>query len=73
MVRSVISDDKLYLAKDAVTLDHGFKLIRKDSDVKKMVEAVKEAGTRVCKIHAFHSWYNADPPVVSDPQVSRLL
>lgn len=73
MVRSVVSDDdKLFFAKDAVTPDHGFKLIRKDSDVKKMVEAVKKAGTGVCKIHVFHSWSKADPPVVSDDSEAEV-
>ncbi|KAL8095634.1 hypothetical protein AgCh_036881 [Apium graveolens] len=62
----VKDDDKLYYAKDGVTPDLGFKMLLRDSDVLELVNIAMSNSTGVCKIHVFHSWSKATPPVVED-------
>ena len=68
MVRDVVSDDdKLYMMRDGVTPDEGFKLLVKDKHVLELVNASEMTG--VCKIHVYHAYSQAPlPPVLEDSE-----
>lgn len=68
----VTEDDKLYFMKDGVTPDEGYALLLHDSQLKELANASNRTG--VCKIHVFHSWSTASPPVCDEEDnLGRLI